>query len=75
MGQQTIDLFASRICHQLSQYIATKPDLGSMATDAFLILWDKEYSFAFLPLIFINQVLRNILDKNKDHQIIVKPTW
>ena len=42
MGQPTLDLFASRLCHQLPRYIAWKPDQGSIATDAFLHPLDKE---------------------------------
>ena len=42
MGQPTLDLLASRLCHQLPRYIAWKPDQGSIATDAFLHLLDRE---------------------------------
>ena len=43
MGQPTLNLFASRLCNQLPRYIAWKPDRGSIATDAFLHPWDREY--------------------------------
>ena len=54
MGQPTLDLFASRLCHQLPLYVVWKPDPGSIATDAFLHPWDREYSFAFPPFSLIN---------------------
>ena len=58
MGQPTLDLFVFRLCHQLPQYIAWKSDPGSIATDAFLHPWDREYSFDFPPLSLISRVLR-----------------
>ena len=33
-GYPTVDLFASRLCHQLQQYVAWKSDPNSIATDA-----------------------------------------
>ena len=45
MRKPTLDLFASRLCHQLPRCVAWKPDPGSIATDAFLHPWDREYSF------------------------------
>ena len=75
MGQPTQDLFTSRLCHQLPRYIASKPDLGSIATDAFLHPWDREYSFAFPPFSLISWVLRKNLQEKVDYLIIVTPTW
>ena len=75
MGQPTLDLFASRPHHQLPRYIAWKPDLGTIATDAFLHLWDREYSFGFPPFSLISRVLRKILQENIDYLIMVTPTW
>ena len=74
-GQPTLDLFASRFCHQLPHYIAWKPDPDSIATDAFLHPWDREYRFAFLPFRLISRVLRKILQEKLDYLIIVTPTW
>ena len=45
MRKPTLDLLASRLCHQLPRCVAWKPDPGSIATDAFLHPWDREYSF------------------------------
>ena len=75
MGQPTLDLFASRFCHQLPRYIAWKPDLVSIVTDAFLYPMDREYGFAFPPFSSINRALRKILEEKIDHLIIVTPTW
>ena len=54
LGQLTLDLFTSRLCHQLLQYIAWKPRPGSIAADAFLHPWDRKYGFAFSPFSLIS---------------------
>ena len=46
MGQLTLDLFASRLCHQLPLYITWKLELDIIAARAFLHPWDREYSFS-----------------------------
>ena len=74
MRQSTLDLFASSICNQLPQYIAWKPDSGSITPDTFLNPWDREHGFAFPPFSLISQILREILEKKIDHLIIVTPT-
>ena len=43
----TIDLFASRISHQLPNYVSWRPDPGAVSIDAFHLSW-KEY----VPYIF-----------------------
>ena len=68
-------LFASRLCHQLPRYILWKPDPGSIATDAFLHTWDREYSFTFPPFVLISRVLRKIFQEKIDYLIIVTPAW
>ena len=55
MRQPTLDLFASRLCYQLPRYIAWKPDMGSIAINAFWHPWDKEYGFDFPPFSFIRR--------------------
>ena len=49
LGNPTVDLFASRLCHQLPQYVAWKPDPKSSATDAMQQDWIKMFGFAFPP--------------------------
>ena len=75
MGQPTLDLLASRLSHQLPRYIAWKLGPCSIARDAFLDPWDREYSFAFPPFSLISRILRKILQEKIDHLIIVTPTW
>ena len=72
--QPTLDLLASRLCHQLPRYIARGPDPGSIAIDVLQHPWDRENSFAFPPFILLSQVLRKILKKKISHLIIVTRT-
>ena len=46
MGQLTLDLFASRLCHQLPLYITWKLELDIIAAGVFLHPWDRAYSFS-----------------------------
>ena len=67
MGQPNLDLFTSRPCHQLTQYISWNPDPRSITTNVFLHPLDKEYQFAFLPFSLISQVLRKSVEEKIDH--------
>ena len=45
-GPLQVDLFASRLTHQLPDYISWKPDPGAMATDAFTVNWSVFRGYA-----------------------------
>ena len=55
-----IDLFASRLNHQLKPYIAYRPDPGALAVNAFHISWKEYTSYAFPPFCIIQRVLQKI---------------
>ena len=44
-----INLFASRLSHQIPSYVALKPDSHSHATDAFQQNWSQKFLYAFPP--------------------------
>ena len=69
------DFFTSRLYDQLPRYIPWKTDPASIATDAFLHPWDREYCFTFPPFSLISRVLWKILEEKIDHLIIVRLTW
>ena len=46
-GYLTVDLFASRLSHQLPQYVAWKPGPKSIATDAMQQCWNKMFPYDF----------------------------
>ena len=69
-----IDLFASRLNHQLKPYIAYRPYPGALAVNAFHISW-KEYTFyAFPPFCIIQRVLQKI-NIDQATGIIIVPNW
>ena len=55
-----IDLFASRINHQLSNYISWRPEPGARAVDAFSINWSPTYNYCFPPFSIILKVLQKV---------------
>ena len=64
LGTPSVDLFASRLCHQLPQYMAWKPDPNSFATDAMQQNWNKLFAFAFPPFSFIGSVINKVIWEN-----------
>ena len=66
MGKSLIDLFASRVPHQLSIYVGWRKDSYSAARNTFSITWSKEFYYAFPSFYLIAQVLNQIKkDKTK----------
>ena len=49
MGPLEVDLFASRLTHQLPQFFSLKPDPLAIATDAFLQDWGPLKGYANPP--------------------------
>ena len=52
-GKRDIDLFPSRINHQLSNYISCRPDPAARAIDAFSIYWSTTYNYCSPPFCII----------------------
>jgi hypothetical protein len=69
-----IDLFASRINHQLKPYVSYRPDPEAIAVNAFHISWSQYSFYAFPPFSVIMQVLRKI-QKDQATGILVIPNW
>ena len=74
LGTPGIDLFASRMSHQLPLYMAWKPDPGSQATNAMYHPWTKMFPYAFPPFSIIPRVLPKVR-KDGTTMILVAPTW
>jgi len=74
LGQPEIDLFASRLSHQLPAYMAWKPDPGSKATDAFSQSWHRLFPYAFPPFCLIGRVLTKVRNE-KCTLMLVAPVW
>jgi len=57
----TVDLFASRINHQLNEYVSWHPDPNTIATDAFTIPWTNIKFYAFPPFSIIGRTVAKII--------------
>ena len=69
-----MDLFASRLTTQLTQYCSWQPDPGSAFVDAFYIDWSEFNFYAFPTFSLIPRCLQKIQqDKGKD--ILITPVW
>jgi len=71
-GKPTVDLFVSRLCHQIDQYMAWKPDSKSFATDAMQQPWE---GFAFPPFSLISRIIKKVLIEKVEKLILITPSW
>ena len=70
----TVDLFASRINHQLNEYVSWHPDPYAIATDAFTISWTNIKFYAFPPFSIIGRTVAKII-QDAASGIIIIPKW
>ena len=73
-GTPEINLFVSRVSHQLPQYISWKIYPFSQDRDAFQISWIHKFVYAFPPFELIGRVLQKV---NQDQclMLIITPAW
>ena len=69
-----MDLFASRLTTQLTQYCSWQPDPGSAFVDAFSIDWSEFNFYAFPPFNLIPRCLQKIQQDN-GKGILIVPVW
>ena len=71
-GTQEVDLFTSRVSHQLPLYISWRIDSFSQDRDAFQISWIHKFVYAFPPFELIGRVLQKV---NQDQclMLIITP--
>ena len=74
-GTPSIDLFASRVNHQLDTYVSWHPDPGAAYIDAFTLDWAMfTHGFAFPPFCLITRCLQKIVQEGATITIVV-PLW
>ena len=73
-GTPDVDVFASRINHQLPQYVSWKRDPGAIHVDALTFDWHDIYVYAFPPFSLIGHVLRK-LEEEKGEALLIVPLW
>ena len=74
MGKPSLDLFASRLSHQLPRYMSWKLDSCCMAVDVLQQKWTHMFPYAFSPFSLIGKVLRKI-QEDRVTAILITPTW
>ena len=67
----TIDLFASRLNHQLPTYVSYKPDPNPYAVDAFSLVWKQFTFYCFPPFSCITECLQKIKKEESEGLLIV----
>ena len=73
-GPHDLDLFASRINHQLPRYVSFLPDPHAEAVDAFSIKWTNVNAFAFPPFSLVGNVVQKMIAEESDLTLIA-PLW
>ena len=73
-GPFYIDLFASRISHQISKFVSWLPDPEAWKIDAFSLDWDMVGIYCFPPFCLILRILHRVILQQADMMIIV-PMW
>ena len=75
MGKPDLDLFASRISHQVPKYFSWKADPDCLAVDAFRQHWKMGLPYAFPPFCLITRVLRQVQNQAVERMILISPLW
>ena len=70
----SIDLFASKECHQIQQYVSWKPDGGAVTTDAFSMRHWPNKCYLFPPNPLLLKVVAR-LETESVEAILIAPVW
>ena len=73
-GPLQVDLFTSRLTHQLKNYVSWRPDPGAMATDVFTLDWTKFMGYANPPWNLVGRVLTHVRSQQAKVTLIT-PIW
>ena len=69
-----IDLFVSRLNHQLPLYVSRLPDPSAAAVDAFQQDWSQWKSFIHPPVVLLSRILQKVRS-DKATALLVAPDW
>ena len=69
-----IDLFANRLNTQLPTFFSWKPDLQSLASDAFHQNWGQARNYVFSPFCLIMKTLAKIREEGGE-LVLITPVW
>ena len=74
LGQPDIDLFASRVNHQIPEFVSWRPEPTAVATDAFNLTWNYHLSYLFPPFSLILLCLKK-MQRDQAECILIAPVW
>ena len=74
MGPCQVDLFATRLNHQLKHYVSWRPDQFAVATDAFLTTWKDQKGYTFPAFALIGKCLQKV-QEDRASLLLIAPTW
>ena len=69
-----VDLFASRINHQLTAFVSWRLEPGAMAYDAFNLNWGLMKGYLFPPFCLIHRCIKKI-QQDQAECILITPVW
>ena len=69
-----IDLFATRVNHQVPAFVSWRPEPGAVATDAFNVKWDFQLACLFPLFCMIKRCFRKI-QQDQSHCVLITPVW
>ena len=70
-----VDLFTSRLHHQVPKYVSRYPDPGALAVHAFVLDWSKWTSPIHPPIVLLPRILRKIKEDQATTVILIAPNW
>ena len=73
-GNFEVDLFASRLNNQISNYTSWRPDPEALGVDAFSLNWSIYFSYGFPPFCLLGRVMNKISSDECDGVFVV-PIW
>ena len=73
-GIPEVDLFASRINHQVKSYFSYYPDSNAVGINAFAHKWNM-FPYIFPPFNLIPRCLRKLREDKTCQAILIAPTW
>ena len=74
-GMPDIDMFASRLNHQVPIYASWLPDPESAFIDAMSVNWGKYYLYAFPPFSMIWPMIQKINKEKVRKALLILPKW
>ena len=74
LGLPVANLFASRVNHQIPEFVSWRPEPEAIATDAFNTPWDFPLTYLFPPFYLIPMCLRKVMQEQVDC-ILIAPVW